>query len=162
MTPAVSQSRQCGIIILAFTLLLLVLAAAVMVTRANRLPSSVAIDTTSRAQLVSLLNILKQQLIVQALGEDNTPGTLPCPNSPSCSANAAGLAGQPSASPASGFILRTAALHQPLAESNTTRPVRAIHHRPISAQQPEHERARNGSRAKGNKSSLRPRPALHR
>ncbi|MDB5814961.1 MAG: hypothetical protein JWN23_2078 [Rhodocyclales bacterium] len=93
MKLGVSQSRQRGIIILAFTALLLVLAAAVMVTRANRIPSSVTIDTTSRAQLVSLLNILKQQLIVQALGEDNTPGTLPCPNSPSCSANAAGLAG---------------------------------------------------------------------
>lgn len=87
-------SRQSGIILLAVMVLMMIVAAIALVSRANRLPSSATADTSARLQMSEFLNALKYQLVAQALSEDNTPGTMPCPNGAgSCSPDASSLVG---------------------------------------------------------------------
>jgi hypothetical protein len=97
-----ARSRQRGIIMLAFVLLLLVIASAALLNRANRMSPSDALANTNRAALGDLLNALKPQLIAKAANEDNTPGAMPCPthgssssssSAGSCVVSASALAG---------------------------------------------------------------------
>lgn len=87
------RTTQGGYMLMAFAVLVFMAAITVMVARTNRIVGTGRADATTRIRLADWLAEMKYALVFKAITEDNTPGTLPCPDSPSCSVSGDGISG---------------------------------------------------------------------
>lgn len=89
------HTDQRGAILLALVVVLLLAASIALISRANRVAPAASLQLNAqRDGLDELLSSIRQQLITKAALEDNTPGTMPCPDgSNSCGVTIAGLSG---------------------------------------------------------------------